>query len=106
MGDIMILIGKQRKDEDVKRVIMAVLFTTLFAAMAAFGGHTSVAHADPRGNETCGGMLTNGTWLYNPNTHTWTDGNPPVTINFACGDGKVFTWEVQHTTNGGQTYGR
>jgi len=77
----------------------------VIAAIVAFASTVGTAQADPKGSETCGGMLTNGTWLYQPTTAQWVDGYPPVEAYFACGTGKTFTWEVQHTTNGGQTVG-
>ena len=54
----------------------------VIAAIVAFASTVGTAQADPKGSETCGGMLTNGTWLYQPTTAQWVDGYPPVT--FIC----------------------
>jgi len=84
----------------MKRIISIIAFVSLFAAMAAFGGHMSAAHADPTGNETCGGLVTaDPTPDWSSTTNTWF-----FDVLWNCGTGKTFTMEVQHTTNGGATY--
>lgn len=83
------------------RYIAAFVAVIVALCVATFVG-TGKAQADPTGNETCGGSQTsNDDWAYNnfiPNK--WAADN-----YYRCGDGKTFTWEIQHTTNGGATFG-
>jgi hypothetical protein len=68
----------------------------LVAAFALIAGSTS-AQADPTGNETCGGHA----W---PNSHQYVDNDQwLMDMQWACGTDKIFSMEIQHTLNGGNT---
>jgi len=81
----------------MKRII------ALIAAIAAlaFCASVTTAHADPTGNESCGGSAVGTEFNYG-----WlVPGMWNAVVFYKCGEGKTFTWEIQHTTNGGATVG-
>lgn len=77
-----------------------VLAAVLAMAMSV-GIGSGTAHADPTGNESCGGSAWGVEMDWNNGAaNAWN-----AWFDYKCGDGKTITWEVQHTTNGGATVG-
>lgn len=82
----------------MKRIISGILFIGVFLALASTAG---TAHADSTGNETCGGQALGTYFSYN----WWAPSDWQANVKWNCGTDKTFTWEIQHTTDGGQTIG-